>query len=127
MIGLDLVEVDRIRLAISRTPRFRGRVFTATEIEYCESRGNPYPSYAARFAAKESFRKLHPLFASGIGFHEVEVAMGPEGRPYINLRGEALNRARALGISYMDLSLSHAGQYAVAAIIAVRGDRGDVI
>jgi phosphopantetheinyl transferase (holo-ACP synthase) len=42
MVGADLVEVDRIRVAISRTPRFCSRVFTAGEIEYCESKANPF-------------------------------------------------------------------------------------
>lgn len=123
MIGADLVDVERIRVAINRTSRFRVRMFTTGEINYCESKANPYQSYAVRFAAKEAFRKLHPSFTSGIRFHEVEVEIGPEGRPRFNLRGEALIRVQELNIRYIDLSLSHAGQYAMAVAIAIAGDK----
>lgn len=122
MIGADIVEIERIRVAITRTPRFCSRVFTAGEIEYCESKANPYPSYAVRFAAKEAFRKLHPFLASGIRFHEVEVTNGPEGRPRFKLQGGALARAEDLNMKYIDLSLSHAGDYAMAVAVAIAGD-----
>ncbi len=123
MIGTDLVEIERIKVAINRTPRFRKRMFTISEIDYCESRANPYQSFAVRFAAKEAFRKLHPSLTSGIKFHEVEVEVGPSGRPFFKLRGEALARVQKLNISYIDLSLSHAGEYALAVAIAVREAR----
>ena len=125
MVGADLVEIERIRVAINRTPRFVTRVFTPGEIEYCESRANPYPSFAVRFAAKEAFRKLHPSFASGIGFHEVEVTNGPLGRPGFRLHGEALTRVQELNMTHIDLSLSHAGNYAMAVATADAGDRED--
>lgn len=123
MIGADLIEIERIRAAINRTSRFCARVFTAGEIDYCNSKANPFPSFAARFAAKEAFRKLHPCFASGIRFHEVEVINGPDGRPYFLLKGDALARAEKLKISHIDLSLSHAGNYAMAVAVAIAVDK----
>ncbi|MGE5543594.1 MAG: holo-ACP synthase [Bacillota bacterium] len=125
MVGADLIEIDRIRAAINRTPRFCKRVFTAGEIEYCNSKADPFPSFAVRFAAKEAFRKLHPTFTSGIKFHEVEVTNGPEGRPRFHLRGEALARVQKLNIAHIDLSLSHAGNYAMAvAVVIVENKEG---
>ena len=123
MIGADLIEIERIRVAINRTSRFCTRVFTAGEIEYCYSKANPFPSFAVRFAAKEAFRKLHPSFTSGIRFHEVEVTNGPEGRPRFHLQGEALVRVQELNITHIDLSLSHAGNYAMAVAVAIAGNR----
>ena len=117
MVGADLIEIDRIRIAINRTSRFCTRVFTPGEIEYCNSKANPFPSFAARFAAKEAFRKLHPAFTSGIKFQEVEVTNEPGGRPRYRFRGEALARVQELNIR-IDLSLSHSGNYAMAVAVA---------
>ncbi|NLV16515.1 MAG: holo-ACP synthase [Syntrophomonadaceae bacterium] len=119
MIGIDLIEIERLKAAMLRTGRFKTRVFTPDEISYCESKANPYQSFAARFAAREAFRKLHPSFTAGIQYHEVEVAVGPEGRPFFKLHGEALVRVEKLNIGHIDLSLSHAGDYAMAAAVAV--------
>ncbi|NLW45605.1 MAG: holo-ACP synthase [Syntrophomonadaceae bacterium] len=121
MVGADLIEIDRIRKAINRTSRFCTRVFTPGEIEYCNSKANPFPSFAVRFAAKEAFRKLHPAFTSGIKFQEVEVVNDPGGRPRYRLRGEALARVKKLNIARIDLSLSHSGNYAMAVAVAVAG------
>ncbi|OFW22057.1 MAG: holo-[acyl-carrier-protein] synthase, partial [Acidobacteria bacterium RIFCSPLOWO2_02_FULL_59_13] len=57
-IGVDLIEVSRLRLAIERHgERFLRRVFTPAEIAYCQSKKNPYERFAARFAAKEAAMK----------------------------------------------------------------------
>ena len=49
-IGIDIVEVYRIRETIARTPRFVERVYTDGERTYCESKGVAAPqSFAARF------------------------------------------------------------------------------
>ena len=56
-IGLDIVEVPRIRRIIRRTPGFLERVFTAEEIAYCRGHKDPWPHYAVRFAAKEAVWK----------------------------------------------------------------------
>lgn len=123
MVGVDLMDIRRVKLALLRTPRFKWRVFTPKEIEWCESRKNPYPSYAARFAAKEAFRKLHPCLAKA-KFHEVEVVNGPEGRPELNLTGRAFYEARKLDIKHIAVSISHAGDYALACVVAEKEARG---
>src|ERR1700750_275503 len=55
-IGIDIIEIRRVREVLARTPRFRERVFTAAERAYCDSRGEASAAqhYAARFAAKEA-------------------------------------------------------------------------
>ena len=62
LIGVDIIEIERVKKAVERTPRFLDRVFTSRELVYCMKKANPYPSLAARFAAKEALRKLHPAF-----------------------------------------------------------------
>ncbi|MFL6008411.1 MAG: holo-ACP synthase, partial [Rubrobacteraceae bacterium] len=35
-IGVDVVDVERMKFALERTPRIRQRLFTEDEIAYCE-------------------------------------------------------------------------------------------
>jgi phosphopantetheine--protein transferase-like protein len=56
-VGVDLIEIERVRRALDRYPRFRERCFTEAERAYCESRANPAQSYAGRFAGKEAVGK----------------------------------------------------------------------
>ncbi len=117
-IGVDIVDIERIKIAIERTPRFLKRIFTPNEISYSFNRGNPYPSLAARFAAKEAFRKLHPLFIRGIAFHDVELVNDFNGRPHLNLHDKAYELKQEAGLVNLAISISHANYQAIATIIA---------
>ncbi len=117
-IGVDIVDINRVRLAIERTPRFLERIFTPGEISYAFKHNNPYPSLAARFAAKEAFRKLHPLFIRGIRFQDVEVINSADGRPQLFLYNNALHQKELANIDKIALSISHAKQQAIATIVA---------
>lgn len=116
LIGIDIIDIERVKEAIERTPRFLKRVFTRQEIDYCLSKKNPYPSLAARFAAKEAVRKVHPLFISGIRYHDTEVVLNEKGQPQIVLHGKALERFEA-HFAQIAVSLSHAEKQAIAAVI----------
>ena len=59
-IGHDLVEVERIRGLMVREGHRLGKLFTDTELGYCQALADPVPSFAARFAAKEAFQKVWP-------------------------------------------------------------------
>lgn len=117
-VGVDIVDIERIKLAAQRTPRFLHRIFTPGEIEYCLRKKDPYPSLAVRFAAKEAFRKLHPAFSKGIAFHDVEVVNTLKGRPQLCLHNKALELQKELGIDDLAISLSHAKYQAIATIVA---------
>src|SRR6202521_4170081 len=84
-IGIDIIEVRRVRETIERTPRFGERVFTAAERAYCESRGAVAAQhYAARFAAKEAALKaLQTGWSGGISWQDVEVSAKESGAPLI--------------------------------------------
>jgi holo-[acyl-carrier protein] synthase len=114
-VGVDLIEIERIRRALERYPGFRERCFTAAERAYCDSRPNPAQSYAGRFAAKEAVGK-----ALGLGmtrWREVEVVRG-RGAPAVALHGRYAERARALGVSRIALSLTHSRTDAIAVAVA---------
>lgn len=118
LIGIDIVDITRLRKAVHRNPRFLQRVFTPQEIEYCFQKKDPFPSLAARFAAREAIRKLDKVFIDGMRFHDSEVVLDSEGRPRLILHGIALQRSRAAGISGIELSLSHSMEQAIAVVIA---------
>lgn len=122
-LGVDLVEIDRMRAILKRTPRFRERVFTPIEIEYCEDHADPATHYAARFAAKEAAVKaLGTGFADGIGFTDVEVANNAKGRPILLLHRKAAEKAAEMGVTDTPLSISHTDNDAVACVIAITKD-----
>jgi holo-[acyl-carrier protein] synthase len=118
-VGIDIIEVYRIRDTIARTPRFVDRVFTDAEREYCESRGAAAAqSFAARFAAKEAFLKaLKTGWRGKIQWQDIEVVRDAEGVPSLNIRGEARGVLDRLGAPTIHLSMSHTAEHAIATVI----------
>ncbi len=118
-IGIDIVEVYRIRETISRTPRFVERVFTERERAYCDAKGMAAAqSYAARFAAKEAFLKaLETGWRGKITWHDIEIISGENNVPSLEIRGAARKILENLGANQIHLSLSHTTEHAVAQVI----------
>jgi len=121
-IGIDIIEVRRIREVLTRTPRFAQRVFTSAERSYCEGRGAVSAQhYAARFAAKEAALKaLQTGWRGGIGWQDVEVASREGGAPYLLFHGKAQELFAGLGANAAHLSLSHTSEHAIAEVILER-------
>ncbi len=122
-LGVDIVEIDRMRLALERTPRIRERIYSAAEREYCESRAKPEVHYALRFAAKEAVLKALGTGFSGMRFTDVEVVREAGGRPVPKLYGRAAEVAEELGVIEMHLSLSFTHSTAVASAVAITEER----
>jgi len=115
--GIDIVKIDRIRQSVERTgQRFLDRVFSKEELDYCMKRKNPYPSLAARFAAKEACIKAVPSVGLVV-VGDVETAISPEGKPYIKAKGKLAEAFEKAGVSRAHLSLTHEKEYAVAMVI----------
>ena len=121
-IGIDIIEVARIREVLLRTPRFRERVFTAAEREYCDSRGVVAAQhYAARFAAKEAALKaLQTGWRGGISWHDVEISSTESGAPVLILSGEVKRLMEQSGATAAHLSMSHTTEHAIAEVILER-------
>jgi holo-[acyl-carrier protein] synthase len=121
-IGIDIIEVARIREVLDRTPRFHERVFTEAERAYCDGRGAVAAQhYAARFAAKEAALKaLKTGWSGGITWQDVEVASEESGAPYIIFRGEALKLFTESGATVAHLSMSHTTEHAIAEVVLAR-------
>ena len=121
-IGIDIIEVARIREVLLRTPRFTERVFTRAEREYCDSRGVVAAQhYAARFAAKEAALKaLQTGWRGGISWQDVEVSARDSGAPFLIFTGEVLTIFKKFGATATHLSLSHTSEHAIAQVILER-------
>ena len=121
-IGIDIIEVRRVREVLARTPRFAERVFTEAERTYCDSRGAVASQhYAARFAAKEAALKaLQTGWRGGIGWHDVEIATRDSGAPYLVLHGLAKELFEKSGATNAHLSMSHTTEHAIAEVILER-------
>jgi len=117
--GIDIAEVPRIREAIERHgQRFLNRIFTAGEIQYCESKANRVERYAARFAAKEAGMKaIGTGWNHGVRWRDIEVARKPGGRPTLLLHGKAAEFANKLGAINIALSITHTAEQAMAQVI----------
>ena len=118
-IGIDIIEVRRVRETIARTPRFAERVFTEAERAYCESRGAVAAQhYAARFAAKEAALKaLQTGWSGGIGWQDVEVSAKESGAPVISFYGRALELYELTGATSAHISIAHTTEHAIAEVI----------
>ena len=119
-LGVDIVEIDRMKRILVRTPAFAERVFSPEERAYCEKMANPATHYALRFAAKEAVVKaLGTGFSEGIGVRDIEVQRAKNGRPIAKLSGRALEIAQGQGVRELSISLSYTHTDAVACAMAV--------
>lgn len=115
--GIDIASVARLREALAKA-HFESRVFSAGEIAYCRGKKDPFPSFAARFAAKEAYGKALGLGLGPSGdFTEIEVVHDERGAPALKLTGRALALFGAKGAKEIFLSLSHEGDVAMASVI----------
>ena len=115
-VGVDLIEIERIRRALERHPSFRERCFTEAERAYCDSRPNPAQHYAARFAGKEAVGKSIGFgVARAFAWRDIEIAGRP--KPSVALSGRVLAWAERLPAGAIDLSMTHNRDLAVAVAI----------
>ena len=117
--GVDIIEIERIKESIqSIGDAFLERVYTKSEIEYCESKKmQKYQHYAARFAAKEAaFKALSQEVKDkySISWKEIEVLNDCNGRPRLNILNKDIK------IESIDISISHCKEYAVANVVVLK-------
>ena len=117
-IGTDIVKIQRIKNSVEKfKQKFQRKIYTANEWKYCWEKSNPYPSLAARFAAKEAVFKALGVGLGAANWLDVEVKADAKGKPFIHLSGSAAEIARSQYITYFNLSLSHCSDYAVAFVV----------
>ncbi|KYH35427.1 holo-[acyl-carrier-protein] synthase [Clostridium tepidiprofundi DSM 19306] len=116
-VGTDIVEIDRIKNAITKRQGFLSRIFNKSEIEYLKRR-NMRPEYVAgRFAAKEAVAKALGTGFRGFDFKDIIIEKTALGKPIVSLKGKARMIALKEGNYKIHLSISHCNKYAVANVI----------
>ena len=121
-IGTDLVDLDRFRVVLARTPRIVQRVFTDGEQAYACARRDPSERLGARFAAKEAAMKALGVGLGVVDFRDLEVVRLVSGAPELEVRGRAGERAGALGVRRWLLTMSHTHLLAQAVVVALGAD-----
>ncbi|MEP6735186.1 MAG: holo-ACP synthase [Chryseolinea sp.] len=117
-LGIDMIEVDRVQEKLDKHNGFREKIFSPSEIKFCDRQTNKSENYAARFAAKEAFLK-----ASGYGLQlgfelaDIEVIHDVLGKPSIKLAGHFVQEAVKNNWNKIHLSLSHLKSIACAVVI----------
>lgn len=119
-VGVDAVEVERVRTALGRTPSLVARLFTEGERAMCTSRCGDLKigGLAARFAAKEAVAKSFGTGIKGFAFRDVEVVPDSRGKPEIRLHARAADTAARQGITNVQLSLTVSVELAIAQVVA---------
>jgi holo-[acyl-carrier protein] synthase len=120
-IGIDVVDLERFRRALARTPGLVARVFTDGERAYAMRKRDPTERFAARFAAKEATMKALGVGLGGLRFHDVEVMKAPSGAPGLRITGMAAERAHRLGVGEWKIAITHSALIAEAIVVALAG------
>jgi holo-[acyl-carrier protein] synthase len=117
-IGVDIVEVRRLRSALQGTQRMQQRVFTQEEIQFCTGRRHQYQHFSGRFAAKEAALKaLGTGWSRGIRWKDVAITDGEAGKPLLTFHGKAKEIFQQLGAQTAWISITHSPDHAVAMVI----------
>ena len=113
-IGIDIIEIERIKEAINNNPRFLNKIFTDDEIKYFESKGFKPESIAGNFAAKEAISKAIGRGIRDFNFKDIEILRNELGKPIV----KTYNNLQQICIDYnvleIKVSISHCKEYAVA-------------
>lgn len=117
-IGVDVTETEKLYKALQKES-FVKKCYTIKEQELINRRKS---SAVCNFAGKEAVSK-----ALGTGFSkffpkDVEILREENGKPYINLYGNAKETANELGITKLHISLSDIKEMAIAYVVAEKED-----
>lgn len=113
-VGVDIIEIRRIKEAIIKHANFIDKIFSKNEIEYLKSRNLRAEFVAGRFAAKEAVSKALGTGFSGFEFKDIEIDRTATGKPIVILKGKAKMIAQKHGNYKIHLSISHGTDNAIA-------------
>ncbi len=118
-IGLDVVEIPRLRNIIERNPGFISRVFTKAEVGYCSQKRDRISCFALRLAAKEAVFKALSTGLNGFSWQMIEIVSG-NGKPQVILYSDLKHYVKNAGIATFEISLTTSDNIAAAVAIAIK-------
>ena len=118
-IGTDLVDIDRFRTVLDRTPGLVERLFRPEEQAYAARADDPTARLAVRFAAKEATLKAMGVGLGAMKMSDIEVVRHDDGHPELVLHDSAAAAAREFGAARFLVTLSHTDHLAQAVVVAL--------
>ena len=115
-IGTDIIEIDRIKAVIERTPSFLKKAFTENELELFKSKGMRAETIAGNFAAKEAMSKALGTGFRGYSLKDFEILRDDLGKPIVNISKEAKEKIGYKKLN-INVSISHNQSSAIAFVI----------
>lgn len=120
-IGIDIIEVSRIKNAITTKKNFLNRIYSNKEIKLSDRGKFRFEELAGRFAVKEAILKaIKTGWRRGVKFNEIIVLNEPSGAPYVNLTGKTQKFAESLGVKNIFVSISHTKELAIGMAIVTK-------
>ena len=111
-IGIDLIELDRIKASMEKQKRFVDRILTEKEMKVWNKLQNKHRKVeflAGRFAAKEAFAKATGRGIGKLSFKHIEVLNDENGAPTL--------KANGYETASIFISITHSRDYAVAQVV----------
>ncbi|WP_040213312.1 holo-ACP synthase [Clostridium polynesiense] len=115
-IGTDIIEIERIKKAVSEGVSFKEKAFTSGEINSVKGIMQ-YSNLAGYFAAKEAFAKALGTGFRGFGLKDVEIYKDDLGKPNVRVSGKAEALCEQRKVMNIHVSISHNNENAVAFVI----------
>jgi holo-[acyl-carrier protein] synthase len=121
-IGTDIVDIKRFRQVVEkRGGNFLRKIFTDKELEYAENKKFFHAHMAGKFAAKEAVKKALPDGARiGLNWTDIEILNHSDGKPYVQLYGQASAIMKDFNLTRVLVSVSHTDDIATANSMAVK-------
>lgn len=111
-IGLDVIELKRIKRSIEKNNRIIGRILTPQEQQAFHQLNGEHRQIeylAGRFAAKEAFAKAAGTGIGALSFQHIEVLANDKGAPQLTAQGFETEQ--------IFISITHSREFAAAQVI----------
>jgi len=112
-IGTDIVDINRFKnKPLKNNSSFYKKIFSNSEIKYCQKFRSPHEHFAGKFAIKESVIKA---ISEKISFIDISTTHN-KSKPKILLKNELKDKYTFLA------SVSHEKNYAISFVIAFQNE-----
>lgn len=118
-IGIDIIEIERIKNAVNKNHKFLDRNFTELEIQYFKSKNFKPETIAGNFAAKEAISKSIGTGVRGFDIRDIEILRDELGKPTVKMYNNLEKICIDYNVKEIKVSISHCKEYAVANAIAI--------
>ena len=115
-VGTDIVQTSRIdKMLQEKGGHFLNHIFSTTEQDICNKKASPSIHYSGKFAAKEAVKKaiLSSKLLLTIPLSSIEIQNDKDGMPLVKIQENRFD------FKHVKVSISHAGDYAIAIAILV--------